>query len=243
MFHGAIRRMDESVGSILDALARSGFSENTIVVFTTDHGIAFPRAKATLYDPGLHTTLIIRWPKGIAGGRAVRELISNIDLLPSLLDAVGTTVPADVQGRSFLSLLRGGEYTPNKMFFAEKNTSPDDINRCIRTERYKYIRNYNDGPILNLPTDIEASLTRRDMGDDHLTPRPAVELYDLEKDPLEMDNLAGMPEIKEIENDLASRLDKFLEETKDPILGGSIPRPPEEADIIRRIQSSVKRAK
>ena len=84
---------------------------------------------------------------------------------------------------------------------------------------------------------------KQKMGDDHLTPRPAVELYDLEKDPLEMDNLAGMPEIKEIENDLASRLDKFLEETNDPILGGSIPRPPEEADIIRRIQSSVKRAK
>ena len=243
MFHGAIRRMDESVGSILDALARSGLSENTIVVFTTDHGIAFPRAKATLYDPGLRTTLIIRWPKGIAGGRVVRELISNIDLLPSLLNVVGITVPADVQGRSFLSLLRGGEYTPNEMVFAEKNTSPDDIKRCIRTERYKYIRNYNDGPILNLPTDIEASLTRRDMGDDHLTPRPAVELYDLEKDPLEMDNLAGMPEIKKIENDLASRLDKFLEETNDPILGGSIPRPPEEADIIRRIRSSVKRAK
>jgi len=243
MFHGSIRRMDEAIGSILDALESSGLGEDTIVVFTTDHGIAFPRAKATLYDPGLRTTLIIRWPKGIAGGRTVQELISNIDLLPSLLDAVGIPTPDNVQGRSFLNLLCGGEYNPNEQIFAEKNTSPDDIKRCIRTKRYKHIRNYDDGPALNLPTDIEASLTRRDMGDNHLSPRPPVEIYDLEKDPLEMDNLAGRKEIKEVESDLASRLDKFLEETNDPILCGPIPRPPAESDILRRIRSSVKRAK
>ena len=242
MFHGSIRRMDEAVGSILNTLENSGLSENTIVVFTTDHGIAFPRAKATLYDPGLRTTLIIRWPEGIAGGRTIRELISNIDLLPSLLDAVGIPVPNDVEGRSFWHLLSGGEYTPNEQIFAEKNTSPDDIKRCIRTEHYKYIRNYDDGPIINLPTDIEASLTRRDMGDDHLATRPTAELYDLIEDPLEMNNLAGRPEIREVENELALRLDKFLTETNDPILHGAIPRPPEEAEIIQRIWSRLKKA-
>jgi arylsulfatase A-like enzyme len=243
MFHGAIRFMDQHVGKILDALERSGLSKSTIVVFTTDHGVAFPRAKATLYDPGLRTALIVRWPEGVAGGETVRELVSNIDLLPFLLDAADIPVPTEVQGRSFWSLLCDGPYTPNEQIYAEKNTSVHDIKRCIRTERYKYIRNYDKGPLLSLPTDIEASLTRRDMGDDHLAPRPPVEVYDLEKDPLEMDNLAGRPEMRPIENDLSSRLDRFLVETNDPIVHGSIPRPPQEADIVRRLLRSVKRAK
>ena len=243
MFHGSIRFMDQHIGNILDALGRSGLSKSTIVVFTTDHGVAFPRAKATLYDPGLRTALIVRWPEGVAGGRTVRELVSNIDLLPSLSDAVETPTPTDVQGRSFWNLLCGGAYTPNQEIYAEKNTSFNDIKRCTRTDRFKYIRNYDKGPLLGLPTDIEASLTRRDMGDDHLAPRPPVEFYDLEKDPLEMDNLAGRPGTREIENDLASRLDRFLVETNDPVLHGPIPRPPEEAEIVRRILRSVKRAK
>ena len=243
MFHGSIRFMDQHIGNILDALGRSGLSKSTIVVFTTDHGIALPRAKATLYDPGLRTALIVRWPEGVAGGRTVRELVSNIDLLPSLSDAVKIPTPTGVQGRSFWSLLCGGAYTPNQEIYAEKNTSVSDIKRCIRTDRFKYIRNYDKGPLLGLPTDIEASLTRRDMGDDHLAPRPPVEFYDLEKDPLEMDNLAGRPGTRALENDLASRLDRFLVETDDPVLHGPILRPPEEAEIVRRILRSVKRAK
>ena len=239
MFHGSIRCMDEAVGNILEALECSGLSPNTIVVFTTDHGIAFPRTKATLYDPGLRTALIVRWPKGITGGRTIRALISNIDLLPSLLDAVEISVPAEVQGRSFSGLLCGSAYVPNEQIFAEKNTSPDDIKRCIRTERYKYIRNYSEGPLLKLPSDIEVSLTRRDMGDAHLASRPPVELYDLEADPLELHNLASRPEMKKVENELASRLDTFLQETGDPVLRGPIQRPPEEAEILQRIQARV----
>jgi arylsulfatase A-like enzyme len=241
MFHGCIRFADKAIGNILEALDKSGLSENTIVVFTTDHGIAFPRAKATLYDPGIQTTLIIRWPHGIEGGKTYSELISNIDLLPSLLDMADVSVPEDIQGRSFLNLLRGRDYIPNVWIFAEKNTSPGDIKRCIRTRRYKYIRNYNDGPELSLPTDIEQSLTRRDMGDEHLKPRPSVELYDLQEDPWEMQNLAGSPELSSVENSMTSRLQNFMKETDDPILRGSIPRPPEEAEIINRIRSSIKR--
>ena len=242
MFQGSVRRMDGAVGRILDALDRSGLRENTMVIFTTDHGIAFPRAKATLYDPGLRTSLIIHRPDGIAQGRTMREMVSNIDLLPSLLDAAGVPAPDHIQGRSFWELLNGNPYTPNEQIFAEKNTTPDDVKRCIRTTRHKYIRNYDEGPMLQLPTDIEASLTRRDMGDDHLSPRPPVELYDLEADPLEMNNLAGQAEMQKIEQDLAGRLTRVLDETDDPILQGAIPRPPDEAELLRRARERVKRA-
>jgi arylsulfatase A-like enzyme len=241
MFHGCIRFADSAVGDLLEALDESDLSENTIVVFTTDHGIAFPRAKATLYDPGIRTTLIIRWPDGIDGKKTYSELISNVDLLPSMLDMADVSVPEDVQGRSFRNLLRGRDYVPNEWVFAEKNTSPGDIKRCIRTQRYKYIRNYDDGPELSLPTDIEQSLTRRDMGDEHLKPRPPIELYDLQEDPGEIRNLAGCPELSSVEDDMASRLQRFMEETDDPILRGLIPRPSEEAEIINRIWSSIKR--
>jgi len=234
MFHGAIRSMDGAVGTILKALDESGLGPNTLVVFTTDHGIAFPRAKATLYDPGIHTTLLMRWPEGFPGGRVSEELISNIDLLPTVLEAAEVPVPDDLSGRSFLGLLQERPYQPNAEVFAEKNTSPGDIKRCIRTDRHKYIRNYDPGPLLALPTDTEAGLTRRDMGDDHLAARPEVELYDLRMDPLETENLAGRPDHADVEADLAARLRYFQEETNDPILRGPIQRPPGEAEIIRQ---------
>ena len=79
------------------------------------------------------------------------------------------------------------------------------------------------------------------MGDAHLAPRPPVELYDLEADPLERHNLAGKPEMKKVENELASRLDTFLQETDDPVLRGPIQRPPEEAEIWQSIRARVQR--
>ncbi|MEW6355341.1 MAG: sulfatase [Planctomycetota bacterium] len=241
MFHGAIRTMDAAVGTILDALDEAGLEDNTIVLFTTDHGPAFPRAKATLYDPGIQTTLLMRWPEGFEGGKVYPQMLSNVDIMPTILEAAGAPAPEGVQGRSFLPLLADGRYKPNELVFAEKNTHPDDIKRCIRTCRHKYIRNYNEGPMLRLPSDIETSLTRRDMGNDHLRPRPPVELYDLAADPNETDNLAGRPEAAEVEKELASRLEALMEETNDPLLRGPIPRPPGEAACLQRLRERVER--
>jgi arylsulfatase A-like enzyme len=243
MFHGSIRAMDAAVGLILAALEDADLRDNTLVVFTTDHGIAFPRAKATLYDPGIQTALLMRWPEAFTGGRVHDELLSNVDLLPTVLEATETPLPGDLSGRSFLPLLQGRDYQPNAQVFAEKNTSPGDIKRCIRTDRFKYIRNYDEGPLLVLPTDIEASLTRRDMGDEHLAARPEVELYDLRTDPLEMSNLAGQPDQADIEADLAARLQDFQESTNDPILRGPIERPPGEAEIIRQVRERAEQRK
>jgi arylsulfatase A-like enzyme len=239
MFHGAIRALDRAVGQILDALDRTGLADNTIVAFTTDHGIDFPRAKGTLYDPGIHTTLLMRWRGRLEPGRRVPEMISNVDLLPSLLDAAGIPTPAEVQGRSFWGLLKGGGYEPNECVYAELNTAPGDAKRCIRTESHKYIRNYDEGPALLLGTCSEISLTRRDMGNGHLSPRPPVELYSLLDDPLERTNLAGRPGMAQVESDLSSRLDAFMSETGDPIVAGPVPRPAGEAAIFERIWSEL----
>jgi len=244
MFHGSIEHMDSAVGQILEAVDRNNLRENTFVVFTADHGIAFPRAKGTIYDPGIHTTMIMRWPGGgVSEGRVFTEMISSIDLLPTLHEAAGAEPPPGVQGRSYLGLLQGRDYEPREEVFAGQNTAPDDIKRGIRTEQYKYIRNYDEGPLLRLATDIGTSLTRRDMGDDHLAPRPVLELYDLEADPLEMANLAGRPEMAAVEQDLTARLDRFQRETDDPILRGPIPRPAEEPELIRKAWENARRVK
>jgi len=233
-YHGCIKHMDAAVGTILEALDKSGMKDNTIVVFTTDHGPDFPRAKGTLYDAGINTTLIIRWPDGVPGGQTREELISNIDLTPTLLEAAGVRVPNDMQGRPFLSLLRGETWEPNHAVFAEKNTVADDRKRCVHTARWKYIRNFDPGPLLRLTTGMRASTTGRDMGAEHLSPRPETELYDLDNDPNEQQSLSGDPAYAEVERDLASRLEAWMTNTDDPILRGPIERPAKETERYTR---------
>jgi len=236
MFYENIRRLDQAVGEILAAVESSGLRRNTLVVFTTDHGIAFPRAKATLYDAGIRTTLLMRWPDGVTGERTIPALVSNVDLFPTLLDVAGGTADDDCNGRSFLSLLRGESFQERTAVFAGANTCAHDVKRCVRTTRYKCIRNYNDGPQLKLPVDIEVTATRRDMGDGHLAPRPAVELYDLHSDPWEQQNLAGAEGHSEIESRMEAMLERLLQDTRDPVLRGPILRPEKEAGIVAGIR-------
>src|SRR5205823_7660675 len=95
-FQGAIRQMDDGVGRILRALADLGIADQTCVIFATDHGAAMPRAKCTLYDPGIEVALLWRWPARLPAG-VVSEMVSNVDVAPSLLDALGLPVPGSVQ--------------------------------------------------------------------------------------------------------------------------------------------------
>lgn len=247
-FHGAIRKADEAVGSILNALKKANLEENTLVIFTTDHGIAFPRAKCTLYDPGIKTTLIMCWPAGgITGGGEYLELLSNVDFLPTILDIVGAPISEDIQGRSFLSLLQNESFKKRDEIFAEKTYHMIyDPMRCIRTQQYKYILNLSDGPMRTL-----ASLDTSTSGDSTLSysfephqavdfvdlanipssqrlfyllkSHPVEELYDFKNDPYEQHNLANIPEYVNIQKKLRNRLTKWMEETKDPILKGFVP--------------------
>jgi N-sulfoglucosamine sulfohydrolase len=225
---GAITGMDAAVGRVLAALDRSGRAERALVVFTTDHGVAMPRAKCTLYDPGLEVALIVRWPEGgIGGGVAPSELVSNIDVLPTLLESAGAAAPAGIQGRSFLPLLRGHAYEPRRAIFAEKTFhSYYDPMRCVRTRRHKYIRNFETGFAVEVPADIQQGPIFRANPSLYSTDRPnAVELYDLEADPLEVHNLAGTPSLKAVEEELSAELWRWMHETDDPLLNGPVASP------------------
>jgi arylsulfatase A-like enzyme len=233
--YGMIFAVDATMAKILAGLDETGNADNTLLIFSTDHGIAFPRAKSTLYDPGIATALILRWRDGFNGGKRHPQLLSNVDLLPTILECVGLPAPAHVQGRSFLPLLRGGAYETRTDIFAEKTWHDvyDPI-RAIRTERFKYVRNFPDQndappsqrPLLNLPTDIERSLTRQalaTLGDPHLAPRAEEELYDLSRDPNELNNVAANPAHAATRAELRSRLAQWMEETQDPLRNGPVP--------------------
>jgi arylsulfatase A-like enzyme len=152
-------------------------------------------------------------------------MISNVDIVPSLLDFVGIEGPRNIHGRSFARLLEGGEYTPRTEIFAEKTFhSYYDPMRAIRTERFKYIRNFESNFAVEIPSDIHMGpktpeLIRECVGSKH----PPAELYDLSADPVEKTNLAGEAKDAEVERDLRQRLLQWMKETKDPLLEGAIP--------------------
>ncbi len=225
---GAVRQADAAIGQIAAVLDRVSLAGDTLLVFTADHGIAMPRAKCTLYDPGIGVVLLARWPgAGIDGGRTVRELVSNVDVLPSLLDAAGIPAPERMQGRSFLPLLRGEAYEPRDAVYAEKTYhSYYDPMRAIRTARHKYIRNFESAFLVEIPGDIaEGAIFRSDTQRYHGATHPATELYDLEADADEQQNLVGDPAYAEVERDLDVRLWAWMREVDDPLLRGPVPSP------------------
>ncbi|MHA6483337.1 sulfatase family protein [Paenibacillus sp. strain BS8-2] len=224
---GIIKQMDEGVAIILDSLKELGIVENTWVIFTTDHGIAMPRAKSTLYDPGIETALLMRWPAaGLDGGRVYEELISNVDIVPTMLEALGMDQPDNLHGHSFWPLLRGEEYQPQACIYSEKtyHTQYEPI-RSIRTKQHKLVVNFEVSTKIDVPGDIRQSPIYPVMLKETLKGRPQVELYDLDQDQLEMLNLAEHPELKEVRQGLLNQLREWMELTGDPLLHGPIPSP------------------
>jgi len=207
-------------------MERRDLAEDTILVITTDHGVAMPRAKGTLYDPGIETLLFMRYPGGgWKTGVRLQELISNVDILPTLLEACGIDVPENVQGHSFLPLLTGGAYEPRDCVFAEKTFHGTyDPVRCVRTDTHKYICFFEKSTLERVPGDVMHYGMFVEWG-------PAVmregreRLYDLQADPDETNNLADDPAFEETKNDLRARLVGWMEATNDPILDGPVASP------------------
>jgi len=232
---GAVRHIDEQFGRWMQAIDELGLAQNTLVIATTDHGIAMPRAKCTVYEPGLSVTLLLRHAgrKGWHGGMVRNEMVSNVDVLPSILELVGIPVPANVQGRSFAALLDGRPYTPNEAIFGELTYHGYyDPERSIRTETHKLIANFSAAPAFQ-----DSSQQWRPKSDVVVPENPAaayhphIELYDLAKDPWEQENLADKPACAELRSDLARRLYQHMVQTGDPLLRGAVTSPQHETTL------------
>ncbi|HYI19014.1 MAG TPA: sulfatase [Solirubrobacteraceae bacterium] len=227
-FKQSARTLDHGVGAVLGALDDEGIADDTLVVFTTDHGVPFPGAKATLSDRGIGVLLILRGPGGFHGGRVNDALISQIDIFPTLCDLAAIDCPPHLQGRSLLPHVRGETPDVNDAVFAELTYhAAYDPQRAIRTRRHKYVRRFGerDLPVLANVDDSPTKDLLLDAGWGDL-PRAREELYDLVLDPGEARNLAGDPAHADVHRALRDRLDEWMLTTEDPLLRGPVEPPP-----------------
>jgi arylsulfatase A-like enzyme len=226
-FKSSARSLDQGVGRVLNALHAAGMVDNTLIVFTTDHGLAFPGAKGSLYDRGTGVMLILRGPGGFLGGKVVDELVSQIDLYPTICELAGVDTPAFAQGCSLLPLMSGEEPGARDAVFTELTYhAAYDPQRAIRTPRWKYVRHFDDYPRPVLP-NIDDSPSKdvfveAGFGD---RPVPREELFDLLLDPEEGHNLAADPAFEHVRAELWERLERQMRDSEDPLLDGPVPAP------------------
>ncbi len=226
-FKASARQLDQGVGGVLEALDSAGLAENTLVIFTTDHGLAFPGAKATLTDRGLGVLLILRGP-GFLGGTVQDALVTHLDLFPTICELVGVDAPAWLQGRSLLPLVRREADELHEAVFGELTYhAAYEPQRSVRTRRWKYIRRFDDveHPVL-ANTDDGPS---KDLLVDHgwaERPVPREQLYDLVFDPNEAANLAADPGHEPVLRELRERLERWMRDSGDPLADGPVAPPP-----------------
>jgi arylsulfatase A-like enzyme len=226
------RIADHSFGIVMEALHQSGHDQDTIVIFTTDHGLAFPKMKCWLYDTGIGVSLIIKLPRHSNPGKSLDALVSQIDLFPTLCDWAGLEKPDWLQGESLMPLLAGETSVVREQLFAEVNYHTHYLPiRCVRTERYKYIKYYMN-PQYNIEYGIDDSISRQFVYDHGLLDQSldSEMLFDLYTDPMERNNLCGKQEHEAVRRDMSERLHNWMMQTEDPLLNGVVPAP-EGADI------------
>lgn len=226
-FKASARRLDASVGGVLDALDRSGLADRTLVIYATDHGIAFPRMKCNLTDGGIGVAMIMRGPGGFSGGKMIDSLVSHVDLFPTLCDLLEIEKPSWLSGVSFLPVVRGtADRARDEIFACVTYHAAYEPQRCVRTGRWKYIRRFGERRRVVLPNCGDGPTKTLWMENGWAeTELPEETLYDLAFDPQETDNLAGDRERAEVLSDMRSRLDRWMEETGDPLLSGPVPAP------------------
>jgi len=228
-FMASARQLDAGIGAVLEALDDGALAGNTLVICTTDHGIALPAMKCNLTDHGIGVMLIMRGPGGFEGGKVCDALVSHIDVFPTLCELGGIERPPWLQGRSIMPLIRGEAEEINEAVFSEVTYhAAYEPMRCVRTKRWKCIRRYDPRGRPNLPNCDDSP--SKDLWLAHgwrKRPLAREELYDLVFDPNEAHNLAGNRAVAAVLKEMRGRLDRWMKETDDPILRGlPVPAPP-----------------
>jgi arylsulfatase A-like enzyme len=225
-YHASARLLDDGIGKVLTALERNGMAGNTLVISTTDHGVAFPLMKCNMEDFGWGVSLILRGP-GVPKGKVSDALVSHVDIFPTICDILQIAKPAWLEGISMLPILKNEGAEINEEVFAEVNYhAAYEPKRAVRTSRWKYIRRYGDRKTPVLPNcDDGLSKTvwlQHDWQGEQL---PTESLYDLIFDPTEHHNLVSDPAAQSALADMRGRLDRWMKRTDDPLLRGPVPAP------------------
>jgi N-sulfoglucosamine sulfohydrolase len=229
-FHALAGYVDDCFGRVVEALEATGQLADTVLLFTTDHGLPFPFMKCTLSDAGLGVSLVARFPDGadIPTGVAEDALVSQLDVFPTVCDLVDVESPAWVEGRSLLPVLDGRVDAVRDELFGEVTYhAAYEPKRCVRTDRYTYVRRFDDAYDEYVAPNTDDGPSKRyvvDLGAFDREP-PETELYDLALDPAETNNLVDDPEYQDVRRDLRQRLTDWMERTDDPLLDGPVSKP------------------
>jgi len=231
MYYDEIGRLDKNVGAVLAELEKQKVAEETIVVFLADNGRPFPRCKTTVYDSGIRTPLLIRWPGKIKAGETRQQLVSSIDLSSTIFDLAGIKPGPSFLSESFAKVLTDPQAKGRDAIFAEHNWHDYQAHeRAVRTDRFLYIRNSFPELTCSPPADAVRSPTYQKMIELEaagklaveqrgcfVAPRTKEELYDVVSDPHQLKNLAGDAAHEKALADLRQRLDRWIEATKDQV--------------------------
>ncbi|MDQ1412651.1 MAG: N-sulfoglucosamine sulfohydrolase, partial [Acidimicrobiaceae bacterium] len=224
-FKASARSLDQGVGAVLNALEENGLVGNTLVILTTDHGLAFPDAKATMYDRGIGVMLLMRGPGGFEHGRVFDSIVSHLDLFPTVCEVAGIDPPEWLEGVSLLPLVRGELDELHHEIFAELTYhAAYEPQRAVRTARYKYARRFDDQRPGRVLANVDDSATKDVMlhaGWADVNP-PGESLYDLWLDPGEGTNRIDDAALAGVLSDLRRRLHDWMVRTDDPLLNGPV---------------------
>jgi N-sulfoglucosamine sulfohydrolase len=230
-YYQAIARLDQGIGRLIEILKAAGKYESTLILYLSDNGAAFPGAKTTLYEPGMRLPLLVRAPERRNPGATQSAMVTWADLAPTLLEVAGVPVPAGtMDGRSFRAGLDGGELRGWDEVFASHSFHEITMYypmRVVRTRRHKLIWNVASGLVYPFALDLIKSpswISVTSTGGakfgartvEAYLRRPAFELYDLERDPDEVVNLADDPAHRRLQAELLEKLKAFQAATRDP---------------------------
>ena len=229
-YYNSVKRMDIGVGLLLETLKRHGNEDDTLVIFIGDHGPPFDRGKASSYEGSLRIPFLVRWP-GVTKPMRSNAMVSTVDILPTILDAAGATTDIERHGRSLRPVLEKADAPWREYLAGEDHVHgpPWYPQRAIRDARYKLIHNLLAGkakPTPYVDGDIGYVTSREDRYEgtpvraafDTFVNPPEFELYDLENDPWEFNNLAGKAQYAETEQRMKTALVAWQQETDDPAL-------------------------
>ena len=228
-YYNEISRLDFFVGEVEKELKRQGIADNTIIIFTSDNGRPFPRSKTRVYDSGMKTPLIIKWPAKIKPAQKTEALVSIIDLAPTLLQVAGITPGKTFQGRSFVKLFNNPEQDFRNYTFSEHNWHDyEAYERQVHTKQWLYLINKRPQFDARGPADAVVSPSMHELYDAYkkgdlkpeqkdifMKPRPEEELFDCKKDPFQFHNLAEDPNYNNVKTKLADVLAEWQAETGD----------------------------
>ena len=225
----SMQSTDLCMGRVLEALDRTGLADRTLVIITTDHGIAFPNMKSRLTDHGMGVMLMMRGPasSSISGGQVIDSMVTHLDVFPTVCELLDLEPRHELHGRSLLPLVSGQSDHLHDAVFAETNFhAAEEQMRAVRTDRFKYIRHYSGFQYPVLP-NCDDSITKQMRFEKGWSrqPQPKEELFDLIFDPQEANNLADRPGYDTVLSEMRQRLDDWMKQTDDPLQYNAISPP------------------